>query len=77
VHILYRIQNNDNSIPGVISHPFSEEYDLESIFYSTDKGRIQMMLNAAENVKMRIGSYVNMSMGISGSFSIFKINAAE
>lgn len=62
--------HNDNSIPGVISHPFSEEYDLETVLFSTDKGRIRMILNAAERVKERIGNYVNIGIGISGIFSI-------
>ncbi|NSW90699.1 MAG: uroporphyrinogen decarboxylase family protein [Firmicutes bacterium] len=62
--------HEDNSIPGVIFHPFSEEYHMEAITFSTEKGRIGMVLNAAERVKKRIGSYVNVSIGISGPFSI-------
>ena len=62
--------HEDCSIPGVIEHPFSEAYKLNSISFCIKNGRIQMILDAAESIKKRIGSYTKVSIGISGPFSI-------
>ena len=62
--------HEDNSIPGVISHPFERQCDFESITFSLNKGRIKKILNAAEKINRRIGNEVNVGVGISGPFSV-------
>ena len=62
--------HEDNSVPGIITHPFEENYDLEKICFLPEKGRINIVLNAAKGVKKRIGDYVSVGVGISGPFSI-------
>jgi uroporphyrinogen decarboxylase len=62
--------HKDNSVPGIISHPFSEAYHAGEISFSTGKGRIGIILDAAEGVKKRIGKCVSVGVGISGPFSI-------
>ncbi len=62
--------HEDNSVPGIITHPFAENYDLERICFSPENGRISIVLNAAKGVKKRIGDYVSVGVGISGPFSI-------
>jgi uroporphyrinogen decarboxylase len=62
--------HQDNSIPGVISHPFVGECDFESITFSLNKGRIKNILNAAKKIYERIGSEVSVGVAISGPFSV-------
>lgn len=62
--------HDDNSIPGVITHPFSNGIILDDIVFSTGKGRIGRILSAAERIKDRLSSEVGVGLGISGPFSI-------
>jgi len=61
---------NDESIPGIITHPLSLDSDPCQIVFSTGLGRIQLMLSAATAVKASIGSHVRVSVGICGPFSV-------
>lgn len=60
----------DNSIPGILSHPYEEEADFDSITFSLERGRIKSILNAAEKINKELGSEVGVSIGICGPFSI-------
>jgi len=62
--------HGDRSVPGICSHPFKDYAEAGNICFSPDKGRIAKILAAALNVKSRIGNEVNISVGISGPFSI-------
>jgi len=62
--------HNDNSIPGIFSHPLSESFNIENLTFSTAKGRISKILDAAKNINGRLVNEVNVGVGISGPFSI-------
>lgn len=62
--------HGDNSIPGVISHPFSQGVSPDDIAYSGDLGRIGILLKSAEKINYAIGSEVGVGIGVSGPFSI-------
>lgn len=69
---------DDHSIPGVITHPFEDGLSAEGISFSTEKGRIKAVLNAASAVNAAIGGEVNVGIGICGPFSIFiELNSFE
>ena len=61
---------NDASIPGIVTHPYTIDSDPGLIRFSSDSGRTGMILEAAAAVKKDIGSETNVSIGISGPFSI-------
>lgn len=60
----------DLSIPGIVSHPMQDFLDLDNVRFRENSGRIGMLLDAASEVQNHIGSEVNVSVGISGPFSI-------
>jgi len=60
----------DNSIPGILTHPLTLESDPGSIIFSANLGRIQLVLDAATQVKATIGSDTRVSVGICGPFSV-------
>jgi len=60
----------DNSIPGIISHPYTLDDDPETIAFSMTSGRIQSILDAAREVKKAIGDEATVSIGICGPFSV-------
>ncbi len=62
--------HEDNSIPGVSSHPLEESLDASGIVFSPGKGRISLILDAAEAVSCRIGNEVAVGVGICGPFSV-------
>lgn len=62
--------HEDFSIPGVISHPFQNTEDISGIEFHIKKGRIKLILDAADRINQRIGKQVNVSVGVSGPFSI-------
>jgi uroporphyrinogen decarboxylase len=62
-------KENNISIPGVLTHPFNN-FNCPKFTFSLDKGRISTILKASENIYRRIGNEVNISVGISGPFSI-------
>ncbi len=62
---------NNNSIPGIITHPLEERFDTDGISFSIERGRIKNILNAASNIHMAIGGDVNVGIGICGPYSIF------
>jgi len=62
--------SDSDSIPGIISHPFTLTDDFERIIFSPDLGRINTVLEAASEVKRVIGDETNVSVGICGPFSI-------
>ncbi|HHV97354.1 MAG TPA: hypothetical protein GXX37_12945 [Clostridiaceae bacterium] len=62
--------HEDCSIPGIIEHPFLESYNLDSLYFSLERGRIKLILEAAEGVNKKIGTCTKVSVGISGPFSI-------
>lgn len=62
--------HEDNSIPGISTHIFSEFIDIETIEFSVNKGRIKTLLNAASMVREKIDKLSNVNIGICGPFSI-------
>ena len=62
--------HEDNSVPGILTHPLCNAYNLDEISFSVGKGRIGIILGAAEGVKKKIGEHVSVGVGISGPFSI-------
>jgi len=61
---------NNASIPGVVTHPYTLDSDPGLIRFSPDAGRIQLVLNAAIEVKRVIGAETTVSIGICGPYSI-------
>ena len=62
---------DDNSIPGIISHPLTIESSPSQIRFSLDLGRIKLLLDAATEVKKEIENEAIINVGICGPFSIF------
>lgn len=62
--------HDDYSIPGAVSHPWANYDYTDNIDFSIEKGRIKMVLNAAEHIKLKLGSMTNVAVGICGPFSI-------
>lgn len=62
--------HGDNSIPGIVSHPLADAFNLEGISFAVEKGRIGRLLDAAEGVNNRLGSEVGVGVAICGPFSI-------
>jgi len=60
----------DNSIPGIVTHPYNLEDDPALLRFSSEKGRIQLILDAACMVKKAVGDKTAVSIGICGPFSI-------
>jgi uroporphyrinogen decarboxylase len=61
---------DDYSIPGIITHLFEDESISECIDFSTGKGRLKTILNAASSIDKAIGDEINVGIGICGPFSI-------
>lgn len=61
---------DDASIPGIISHPYTLENDPGKVMFSSDLGRIQMVLEAASEVFRAVDGEINVNVGICGPFSI-------
>jgi len=61
---------DDESIPGVLTHPLSLDDDF-SIAFSPTMGRIQLILDAAAEVKAVLGPDIKVNIGICGPFSVF------
>jgi len=62
---------DDESIPGILTHPLTLDSDPGRISFSPGLGRIQLILDAAVMVKAAIGNETKVSVGICGPFSIF------
>lgn len=62
--------HKDNSIPGVITHPFKDQFSSEDMIFSLDRGRIGKVLNAASEVNLQIGDETFTGIGICGPFSV-------
>jgi len=61
----------DNSIPGILTHPLTLDANPRNIAFSPSLGRIQLLLCAAKKVKAKLGMDTKVSVGICGPFSIF------
>ncbi|MCL2360694.1 MAG: hypothetical protein FWC73_02635 [Defluviitaleaceae bacterium] len=61
---------DDESIPGIMTHPITLDSPPGGIAFSPNLGRIQLLLCAAEKVKAVIGNDAKVSVGICGPFSI-------
>lgn len=67
-----KVRYHDNcSIPGILTHPFDDEFIPEYLPFSTEMGRINTLLTAASNVKSVISSEVNVGVAICGAFSVY------
>jgi len=60
----------DDSIPGIVTHPYDPESDPGKIKFSVSAGRIGLILDAAVDIKHAIGDDAIVSVGICGPFSI-------
>lgn len=62
--------HDDNSIPGILVHGMREGIEFGKLAFSTNLGRIQNVLTAADRVNKTIGHEVSVCLGICGPFSI-------
>jgi len=60
----------DESIPGILTHPMTLDSDFGQTMFSPNLGRIQLVLDAASMVKDAIGNEAQVNVGICGPFSI-------